>query len=57
MIGRKFKFCSWNVHGYKSRQSGIKLKEPNFLSVVKDADVSITETHIHDEILEKLMLF
>ena len=57
MIGRKLKFCSWNIHGYKSRQSGIKLKDPNFLSIVEDADVvSRTETHIHDEILGNLSI-
>ena len=36
---------------------GIKLKDSNFFSVVKDADVvSITETRIHYEILDNLSI-
>ena len=50
-------FCSWNIHGFKSRQLGNKLHDENFLNIIKDQDfISLTETHIHDEILEDLSI-
>ena len=48
--GKTLKFCSWNIHGYKSRQIGIKLLDQEFLNVIKDVDfLGLTETHIHEE--------
>ena len=50
-------FCSWNIHGHKSRQLGNKLHDENFMNVIKDQDfISLTETHIHDAILEELSI-
>ena len=50
-------FCTWNIHGHKSRQLGNKLHNVDFLNVLKDQDfVSLTETHIHDAILENLSI-
>lgn len=55
MTTRNLKFCVWNIHGFKSRQLGNKLHSEDFLKVIKDQDfVGLTETHIHDEILEDL---
>ena len=51
------KFCAWNIHGYKSRQIGNKLHNDYFLKTIEDQDiVCLTETHIHDEILEHLCI-
>ena len=42
----KLKCCSWNIHGYYSREIGVKFSDPDFfLSIVKEADfLGITET-------------
>ena len=57
MISNKLNFCTWNIHGYKSRQIGNKLHSEDFLNSVKDkVFIGITETHIHDEILEQLSI-
>ena len=55
MISKKLKFCSWNIHGYMSRQVGIKLRDPDFLKIISEVDfIGFGETHVHDEILEHL---
>ncbi len=55
MLLSKLKFCSWNIHGYKSREIGIKLHCEDFCKVLEDVDViGLTETHIHDESLGHL---
>ena len=57
MIVNKLTFCIWNIHGYKSRQIGNKLHSDDFLNIIKDQDfIGLTETHIHDEILEDLSI-
>ena len=57
MAIKDLKVCSWNIHGYKSRQIGNKLHSEDFLNIIKDQDIiSLTETHIHDEILEHLSI-
>ena len=57
MILKKLKFCTWNIHGYKSRQIGNKLQHDDFLEIQKDVDfIGLTETHIYDEILDKLCI-
>ena len=49
------KVTCWNIQGFKSRILGNKLNDPDFLSEIGDSDiVGILETHIYDEILEKL---
>ena len=49
------KFCSWNIHGFNSRQLGNKLIDREFLDTIdKVGFLGITETHIHDGILDKL---
>ena len=53
--GKTLEFCSWNIHGYKSRQIGAKLLDQDFLKIIGNVDsLGITETHGHDEILEEL---
>ena len=52
MISKKLKFCSWNIHGYMSRQVGLKLRDPDFLNFI-----GLGETHVHDEIMEHLNVF
>ena len=48
-------FCAWNIHGYQSRQIGPKFIDPDFLNQIQEVDfLGLTETHIHDEILEEL---
>ena len=55
MISKKLKFCYWNIHGYMSRQVGIKLRDPDFLKNISEVDfIGLGETHVHDEILEHL---
>ena len=55
MISRKLKFCAWNIHGFKSREIGIKLHCEDFIKGLQDADViGLTETHMHDETLQHL---
>ena len=57
MILKKLKFCTWNIHGYTSRQIGNKLHNEDFLEIQKDVDfIGLTETHIHEEILENLSI-
>ena len=52
---KTLKVCSWNIHGYKSRQIGIKLIGQEFLNIMEDVDLlGLTETHIHEETLEDL---
>ena len=55
MLRDKLKFCSWNIHGYNSRELGNKFNDKEFLKTFVDVDfVGITETHIHDEILDNM---
>ena len=55
MNGNALKFSSWNIHGYNSRDIGNKFCDQEFLNTVKNDDfVGVTETHIHDEILDKI---
>ena len=55
MLRDKLKFCSWNIHGYNSRDLGNKFSVEEFLNIFNEIDfVGITETHIHDEILENM---
>ena len=55
MIGTALKFCSWNIHGYKSREIGNKFCDEEFLNIFKNNDfIGLTETHLHDEILDKM---
>ena len=55
MITRKFKFCSWNIQGFNSRQLGNKFEDKEFLECFLDIDfVGLTETHMHTEVLEKM---
>ena len=57
MISKRLKFCSWNIHGFKSRQFGVKLRDQDFLTTIKDVDfIGLTETHMHDETLEHLSI-
>ena len=57
MILGKLKFCTWNIHGYKSRAIGNKLHNEEFLEILSDIDfIGITETHMHDDILENLSI-
>ena len=52
---KTLEFCSWNIHGYQSRQIGPKFRDAEFLHIVKNVDfLGLTETHIHNEILEEL---
>ena len=47
----------WNINGYNSRIVGNKLVDPDFLAEVKKSDIiGLGETHIHNEILEKLCI-
>ena len=53
--GKTLEFCSWNIHGYKSRQIGTKFLDQDFLEIIKNVDfLGITETHGHEEILDEL---
>ena len=55
MITNTLKFCSWNIHGYSSRLLGNKFEDEDFLDTFKDVDVvGLTETHIHDEVLDQM---
>ena len=48
-------FCAWNIQGINSRQIGMKLRDKDFLDMIKDEDfISLSETHAHNEILDKL---
>ena len=53
--GKTLEFCSWNIHGYQSRQIRSKFLDPEFLNIIEKVDfLGLTETHVHDEILEDL---
>ena len=57
MFVKNLKLCAWNIHGYNSRLLGNKLQNENFLETIRDVDfLSLTEIHIHDEILENLCI-
>ena len=57
MYSNKLNFCSWNIHGYYSRDIGNKLRVKDFLDIIKNDDfVGVTETHIHEGILEELSI-
>ena len=57
MAIKNLKICSWNIHGYNSRHLGNKLHCEDFLNIIKGQDiVNLSETHIHDEILEHLSI-
>ena len=45
----------WNIHGFKSRITGNKLIDPDFLSEVQKSDIiGLGETHVYDEIVDSL---
>ena len=47
----------WNIQGIKSKILGNKLADPDFLTEVKNADIiGLVETHIHEEILDELII-
>ena len=47
----------WNIQGIKSKIVGNKLADPDFLNEVKNADIiGLAETHIHEEILDELII-
>ena len=50
-IGKEYlNFCTWNIQGINSRQIGIKLRDKDFLDMIKDEDfISLSETHAHNE--------
>ena len=51
------KITFWNIQGYKSRIVGEKLNDPDFISEVQKSDIiGLVETHIHEEILDKLSI-
>ena len=51
------KISSWNINGHKSRNIGNKFLDRDFLDEIKeDGLVGIVETHIYDEILDKLLI-
>ena len=51
----KLNFCSWNIHGYNSRLIGNKFYDEEFLKLFEKEDfVGIMETHVHDQILDKM---
>ena len=57
MAMNDLKICSWNIHGYNSRHIGNKLLSEAFLDIINGQDiVSLTETRIHEEILEHLII-
>ena len=48
-------FCAWNIQGINSRQIGIKLRDKDFLDMIKDEDfMSLSETHAHNENIDNL---
>ena len=54
---RNIKLSFWNLHGYKSRLIGNKLKDTDFLQEIQDSHViGLAETHIHDEIMDQLII-
>ena len=57
MLASKVNFCSWNIHGYYSRDIGNKLKDKDFLRTIHNVDfIGISETHIHDEVIDDLSI-
>ena len=53
MLTKRLKLCSWNIKGYTSREIGNKFRDKEFLKNFEEADfIGITETHIHEEILD-----
>lgn len=47
----------WNINGYKSRIVENKLTDPDFVMEIQKSDIiTLGETHIHDDILEKLTI-
>ena len=51
------KLSFWNLHGYKSRSIGNKLKDTDFLHEIQDSHViGLAETHIHDETMDELII-
>ena len=57
MFTTKLNFCSWNIHGYHSRDIGNKLKDHDFLRNIQNDDfVGISETHMHDEVIDDLSI-
>ena len=54
-LQQTLKSSFWNIRGYKSRVVGNKSSDPDFLSEINESDLlGISETHIYDDILEKL---
>ena len=57
MVFKNVSFCSWNIHGYNSREIGIKLQVPDFLNSTKIFDfIGITETRMTNENIEHLCI-
>ena len=55
MFGNALKFSAWNIHGYNSRDIGNKFHDEEFQNIFNNDDfVGLTETHVHDEILDKM---
>ena len=51
------KYSFWNIRGYTSKIIGNKLIHNDFIEKIKDCDVvGLAETHIHEEILNKLSI-
>ena len=51
------KFSVWNIRDFNSKILGKKLVSEDFLKEIRDYDIiGLTETHIHDEILEHLSI-
>ena len=47
----------WNINGYKSSIFGNKFTDPDFVEEIQKSDfVGMGETHIHDGILEELVI-
>ena len=57
MNTNKLRLGSWNIHGYKSREIGIKFHDPEFLNMIKDVDfLSLCETHMSEDNMEHLCI-
>ena len=51
------RYSFWNIRGYTSKIIGNKLIHNDFIEKIKDCDIiGLAETHIHEEILNKLSI-
>ena len=56
-LNHNIKISFWNLHGYKSRLIGNKLRDTDFLHEIKDSHViGLAETHVHDGIMDDLII-